>query len=471
MPLIIPMMKLALALLPILLFHASHSTQRICKTQVIRSFGLQSRVAPNNVNALCPQISFNCCTRRDQMKIHKMWKETYKQTMQSTSRNNLSMFERLGTFLQGKDQFVLQDILTSFAQTVNPPETFLRHLTNIVGEYNRRNSKFYTGLMTNLKVKLNSMRTDVVRYRQSIFCTICDWNAHNYFNPQSLTVTYSQQFCLANIVKFLDTLWDKYSEIFRLMNIMDEFLFLITGRKLFAQKDRATFHRYYIMLAKCRKDSTKIDNCGDVCREYNLNRYKYLWDGEARAISTFLKNYEADWTQLLESQKYQLMFQFRKNEWTQDRINTYIKMESVLSQAFVEPAEQIHRKKNTFDLSFKSNAIKNFIQHRHPVNTVQIETLDDELSSYQLYKMVDPPIDVSSFMIVFDPNGGINPEKQSDEMNFDVSVDQLLALLHTSGSNVRALDEIIDPPVALLLKGMTISDIADFINDSEIDFA
>lgn len=85
--------------------------------------------------------------------------------------------------------------------------------------------------------------------------------------------------------------------------------------------------------------------------------------------------------------------------------------------------------------------------------------------------MVDPPVDISTFEIVFDPNGGINPEKQSDDMNFEVTVDQLLALLHTSGSNVRALDEIIDQPVAVLLKGMTISDIADFINDPEIDFA
>lgn len=112
---------------------------------------------------------------------------------------------------------------------------------------------------------------------------------------------------------------------------MDEFLYLISGKRMFKPKDRNTFHRYYIYLAKCKKDSTKIDNCADVCREYNLNRYKYLWDGESEAISVFLRNYEGDWNNLLEAARYTKMFQFRKNEWTSARINTYINMESVLS--------------------------------------------------------------------------------------------------------------------------------------------
>ena len=85
--------------------------------------------------------------------------------------------------------------------------------------------------------------------------------------------------------------------------------------------------------------------------------------------------------------------------------------------------------------------------------------------------MVEPPVDISKFLIVFDPNTGIDLKKDSAEMNFDASVDQILALLNTSGGDVKSLNEIIDNPVKLLMKDVQIIDIADFINDPYIEFA
>jgi 23S rRNA C2498 (ribose-2'-O)-methylase RlmM len=73
--------------------------------------------------------------------------------------------------------------VASFVQTMNPPEQFVKHLTNLVGEYNKRNAKFYMGLLTNLKPKLEAMSRAVLKYRQSVFCSICNWNAHAYINP------------------------------------------------------------------------------------------------------------------------------------------------------------------------------------------------------------------------------------------------------------------------------------------------
>ena len=85
--------------------------------------------------------------------------------------------------------------------------------------------------------------------------------------------------------------------------------------------------------------------------------------------------------------------------------------------------------------------------------------------------MIDPPIDVSSFMIVFGPFAGLNPIEDSKEMNFDMTVDQLLALLHSSGTNIAALNEVIDKPVSDIMTDITITDIADFINNPFIEFA
>lgn len=446
------------------------ANQRICKTQVLRSFGLQSRITPSATNALCPQISYNCCTKRDQMKIHKTWVQVNRQYIQTVYRTSQDSFEKLGSILLAKDDFVLKGIVDAFRTAMTPPDPFLNHLGDLVSEYNKRDAKFYSGLMTQNRPKFAAMNTELRRFRQSLFCTLCDWRTHQYFNPQSMTLQYSQPFCLALTAKYIDPLWDKYGEIFRLLTVMDEFMFLISGQRLMPAEDSRTFLRYTSIIDRCRADTSKIASCADVCREFNINKFNFMWDGEPKVITTFVDNYDRFWAIMNDHTRLNQLFLFRVQEWTRERLAQFIATESVMSKNMAA-LSQIGIRKNTFDLNFKSSSVKNFYEYKHPTNSVQIESLDEELSSYSLYKMIDPPIDVSKFMIVFDPAGGLNPQKDGQEMNFEMSVDELLALLHSSGTNIAALNEVIDKLVADIMTDITITDLADFINDPFIEFA
>lgn len=446
------------------------ASQRICKTQVLRSFGLQSRITPSATNALCPGISYNCCTKRDQMKIHKTWTQVNREYIQSTYRTSRDSFEKLGSILLAKDDFVLKGIVDKFKTAMSPPDPFMNHIGDLVAEYSKRDAKYYSEMMTQLRPKMAALHTDMRQFRQSLFCTLCDWKTHTFFNPQSMTLQYSQPFCLALVAKYIDLLWDKYGEIFRLLTVMDEFMFLISGQRLMGVEDSRTFLRYTAIIDRCRLDNTKIASCADVCREFNINKFNYMWDGEPRVITIFVDNYDRFWAIMNDNTRLNQMFLFRTQEWTRERLAQFISTESVLSKNHNAMA-QIGIRKNTFDLNFKSSSVKNFYEYKHPTNSVQIETLDEELSSYSLYKMIDPPIDVSKFMIVFDPAAGLNPQKDGEEMNFEMSVDELLALLHSSGTNIAALNEVIDKSVADIMTDITITDIADFINDPFIEFA
>lgn len=447
-----------------------HANQRICKTQVLRSFGLQSRITPTSTNALCPQVSYNCCTRRDQMKIHKTWNQVNREYVQSSYRTSRDSFEKLGAILLSKDDFVLKGFVEKFQTAMRPDDAFINHLSDLVSEYNKRDSKFYSELMTSLRPKLTSLHGELRSFRQSLFCTLCDYKSHEFFNPQSLTLQYSEKFCLPLVGKYIDFFWDKYGEIFKLLAIMSEFMFLISGQRLMVAEDSSTFLRYITIIDRCRLDSSKIASCADLCREFNINKFTYLWDGEPKMITNFVDNYDRFWAVMNDDVRLNQLFMFRSQEWTRERLAQFISAESVLSKNMAAIA-QVGVRKNTFELNFKSSNVKNFYEYKHPTNTVQIETLDEELSSYSLYKMIDPPIDVSSFMIVFAPNAGLNPIQDSKEMNFDMTVDQLLALLHSSGTNIAALNEVIDKPVSDIMTDITITDIADFINNPFIEFA
>ena len=464
------MKQVKLFLIFILLTFEIQSGQRICKTQVLRSFGLQSRITPTSVNSLCPKISYNCCTRRDQMKIHKTWNQVNKDYVQSSYRTSRDSFEKLGAIIQSKDDFVLKTYMEKFVNKEKPSEAFVNHLSDIVSEFNKRDGKFYSGLMTAIRPKLLAMHTEIVAFRQSLFCTLCDWNSHQFFNPQSMTLQYSQPFCLQIAAKYIDMLWDKYGEIFKLLVLMDEFIFLTTTQRLMTEENKQTFLRYTAIVDRCRLDNSKIASCADVCREFNLNKFNYMFDGEPKMINDFVDSYDKFFAVMNDDSKLQRNFLYRPQDWSKEKLEQYIALESVLSKNMGVIAQQAI-KKNTFDLNFKSSNVKNFYQYKHPTNTVQIETLDEELSSYSLYKMIDPPIDVSKFIIVFDPYAGINPMSDSKEMNFEITVDELLALLHSSGTSVAALNEVIDKTVADIMTDLTITDIADFINNPFIEFA
>ena len=444
--------------------------QRICKTQVLRSFGLQSRITPTATNSLCPGISYNCCTKRDQMKIHKTWNQVNKEYIQSIYRTSRDSFEKLVAILLSKDDYNLKSYSEKFVESMSPSDAFKNHLEDLVMEYNKKKSTDYSRIVEKIRPNLQGLHDNLQKYRQSLFCTLCDWKSHQYFNPQSMTLQYNQPFCLQMISKYIDLLSDKYRVIFRLLTTMDEFLFLTTSQRLMSDEDKQTFMRYTAIIDRCALDNTKIAACADVCREFNMNKFTYMWDGEPKVIDYFIIQYEKFWSAMNDQTKLLKMFIYRSQEWTKERLEQYIAIESVLSKNIGAIAQQSVRK-NTFELNFKASNVKNFYEYRHPTNDVQIETLDEELSSYSLYKMIDPPIDISKFIIIFDPFGGINPVNDSKEMNFEIQVDQLLALLHASGTNVASLNEVIDDNVSTIMNDLTITDIADFINNPFIEFA
>ena len=70
--------------------------------------------------------------------------------------------------------------------------------------------------------------------------------------------------------------------------------------------------------------------------------------------------------------------------------------------------KQQNQKSNSFNLKFNSKGNINFIEKKHHINDIQIKTLDDELDSFTLFEMNEAPIDISSYIVLFDPFKGID---------------------------------------------------------------
>lgn len=84
--------------------------------------------------------------------------------------------------------------------------------------------------------------------------------------------------------------------------------------------------------------------------------------------------------------------------------------------------------------------------------------------------MNDRPIDVSDYIIVFDPFKGLNLYDDSKITNMDLSPEKMLSLLHHKIHNPKNLDEYIEPHIKEILEGIQVKDISYFVNDIGITF-
>lgn len=458
----------------LLLLGSLSAHMRTCKTNILRSFGLHSRITPNRLNSVCPHASLNCCTEHDQMKLHKLWANHGFTHISSTHALNTSSFTKMRSVVAFKDKIDFKKIMELFKQKAvpKPSEHYLNHMQRVMIEIGKRNEAFLKNLMTNIPKRLQTMQNEMRHLRKAFLCSMCDWHNHRYYNAESMTLTYSAQFCTSIIQKFIDLLADKYMDVVRFLLNLDEFYYLITHDRLMKSAlDRAVFRRYFLIIDKCKKNPSKMSECADICKEFSLNTFSYMFDGESAPWEAYNDAFNSAKNALVgEEREILQLFKLRRQNWSVKRLSTFAKNHSVISKTITDDPRTRRRKRNSFNLEFKSQAVKTFVERHHPLSSIQVETLDDELSSITLYKLADDPVDLTKFMILLDTKGGINLFKDARKMNFDSTAEQLIALIHSKGGDPNRLDEIIDDSVKAMLKEIQITDIAGFVSDYKLDF-
>jgi len=447
---------------------------RTCKTTILRSIGLHSRITPNRLNSICPHASLNCCTEHDQMKLHKLWTNHGFTHISSTHQTNMSSFIKMRSVVSYKDKIDYKQIFDTFKEQAKPKpsEHYLNHMQKVMIEIGKRNEAYLKNLMNTLPKNLQRMQNSMRHLRKAFLCSMCDWHNHRYYNAESMTLTYDSKFCSSLIQQYIDMLADKYMDVVRYLLNLDEFYYLITHDRLMKSAlDRAIFRRYYLLIDKCKKNPNKAVECFEICKEFSFNTFNYMFDGESKPWDDYANAFNGVKDALSgEPKDYVRLFKLRRRDWSVKRLNTFSNNHSIVSNKIVDDPRNKRKKSNSFKLEFKSQAVKTFVERNHPISSIQVESLDDELSSITLYKLADEPVDISKFMIVIDTKGGINLFKDARRMNFDSTAEQLIALIHSKGGDPNRLDEIIDDSVKQMLKDLQITDIAGFVTDFKLEF-
>lgn len=452
-------------LLLILLSFQKINNKRICKTQILRSFELHSRITPNYNNSLCGNIEKNCCTKHDQMKMHKTWNEEVVHSLENYYSDSIKKFEDfVSGFVQRKDDLLLKEIIIDFKKSKpEPTKEVISHLEKIEKQFNTQDQKYYIDAARPVSGMLKAQYKQTIHIRKSLYCSLCNWSNHEYINNEILTITYNEKFCKSVIAKNIDLWSDKYVEIYNLALLMDEFVYIVSNLRLIPNKfDRGILHKYRVVTKACVENQADKENCLALCKEYNVNRKSYLFDGEQKFIDVFLEEFNKIYDVLISKDRFNNLFLVREDTY----INTDFFKTSILNKKLPESKEKKEIEENP--LSSVTN--KSFIEVDHHFSPIQIETLDDEYNPLGLYKMVDQPIDISDFIVKIDETHGIDPFQDGKAMYFDVPSEGLLATLDGQGKNPLTVNEIIEDSVKNMLDTIEIFDMANFVNDCMLEF-
>jgi hypothetical protein len=409
------------------------------------------------------------------MEMHKTWNFRVKEEIRKKNLELNDNFIKMSDFLTQKDAINLGAYTNIFREntTIHVSQQLSTHLADLAEVFENFQGKYYKQKTRELKKAqvIPKYSKRLTELRRGVLCSLCNWENHEHFNLESLTVTYSEDFCTAIEEDFLPFLKIKFNEYFKIFLVLDEWFEITIGKGIFGEEDKAKFRRYVQIIDKCDKKKN-ISDCFEFCREFNTNKFSALFDaeGEKEMMKRFYKDFRK-LKNLVENNPEEIFKNFPTiREWEKKDILVFRNKKSVLSDRIIlDPAYLLLDKNEKYPLHFKHLQTNNFLKKQDEVSPIQIESMDASLDGRALFILISEPSDVAKFLITFDKKG-VNVFKDSDIVYFDARTDQLLGLLHNNIKDHHKLSEVMEEDVKKVLEPVTIVFVKNWNEDHSLPF-
>lgn len=147
------------------------------------------------------------------------------------------------------------------------------------------------------------------KVRGSFYCSICDWRNHTSISPETMTIHLDYKFQEKFTLKYGKFLKALFSTALKHALYLDEFVELISNYRLIRYNaDRGILHKYKIIVEGC---ATNPKMCSALMREFNLNKFTYMFDGTEPFIKDFLSRYTKILDMLTDPKKINKLFKRR----------------------------------------------------------------------------------------------------------------------------------------------------------------
>lgn len=135
--------------------------------------------------------------------------------------------------------------------------------------------------------------------RKGFYCSLCKFEIGKSVSLANSWVFYHPQMCMEILNNYFLFIKAKTYSIYQIMLLYDELFFTIFHKELIKNNfDWQIIHKFLLESQKCEKEgfipnakNQKIKkNCQKLCKNYHLNNFTLLFDGDYNLINDFINN-------------------------------------------------------------------------------------------------------------------------------------------------------------------------------------
>ena len=286
-------MKTVLVLMLCLLKHYNFQTvKKQCNIPFLNAFGLQGSPVPTPSSVVCMSVATSCCSKRDELFIHKQFEKIQKAKFKARYDEYTSAYPDIEALIAASSSANLNGTIAYYVKNAN--NSFVSN--QLIDTYDKIKKINATLLLTDFKTnkpKMVSLGKRIKRIRQRFLCSVCDIETNSAVDIAKNVITYSNEFCTDLSLTFLPPLKFYYDTVYSYLKLLDKFTFLATNRQLFGNlKNYFKINKIKNLTDECSRTDGK-QNCTLFCSEFKFNEASVLFDGDMAIISDYLKNYNA----------------------------------------------------------------------------------------------------------------------------------------------------------------------------------
>lgn len=253
-----------------------------CKVRMLASYGLKGMTNPRQGSIVCPLVQQNCCSKEDEMYIHKYYTNFLAGSFMSKYTKINDILPAVGSMMQQ----IAGLNFTSLAQFFNKVR-FCQNISSIVaaaeGTLSTTNVSGVVSFFPNLTTNLTKIFKRIAKIREGFFCTLCDLNTHSSVDIVDKKILYSKSFCSTLVKLTFDSLNFKWGNIYNYLIQYDRILNATLNQSLFTPTVKSEIIKILIAVNKCAGLTGK-KNCHSYCGLFYLNENSLLFDGDVPVL-------------------------------------------------------------------------------------------------------------------------------------------------------------------------------------------
>ena len=265
-----------------------------CKKELVESYALNGFMTPRIMNMyVCPTVKNSCCSMYDQFAMFTNWRDKIEPKL-------AKFYDSIGTKLLTLQTLIREVLTLDFLKMIGNLQIPDRQKEETTALYLRLNQTDVLKTIDDLVAMEKDNSHFMLKLRSSFYCTICDFDSHQYFDVPKKTFTADFSTCSEIALKTINF---SYLFTIKLIAYVQDLTRMFMSFAL-SEAEQPVRVRFYRQVARevrsCAKviqmRTGKYTGCKRYCENWRLNANSPVLEGYQvflnEGIATLSKFYQ-----------------------------------------------------------------------------------------------------------------------------------------------------------------------------------